>query len=88
MAKWQAHPVIYEINTWRWLHELGAGSSRAITLGSVPGEEWDKLAGLGIDAVWLMGVWERSPLGIRVANRDAKLRSEFARALPDLVEDD
>jgi glycosidase len=86
--KWQAHPVIYEINAWRWLHELGTRSPRAVTLGTVPGEEWDQLASLGVDAVWLMGVWERSPLGIQVANRDAKLRSEFARALPDLVEDD
>jgi hypothetical protein len=88
MVKWQAHPVIYEINAWRWLHELSAGSRRSITLGSVPDEEWDQLASLGIDAVWLMGVWERSPLGIQVANRDPKLRGEFARALPDLVEDD
>ena len=30
--------------------------------------EWDAIAALGFDAVWLMGVWERSPAGIAIAN--------------------
>ena len=45
------HPFIYEINTWVWLRELGVG------LADVPVEEWDAIAELGFDAVWLMGVW-------------------------------
>jgi hypothetical protein len=28
---------------------------------------WDDLAALGVDAVWLMGVWRRSPAGIGIA---------------------
>ena len=35
------YPLIYEIDTWVWLHELGCD------LGSVPGEEWDAIAALG-----------------------------------------
>lgn len=58
------HPVIYEINTWPWLHELSAAAGRPVDLGTVPEKTWDELAGLGVDAVWLMGVWRRSPAGI------------------------
>jgi hypothetical protein len=33
--------------------------------------------------LWLMGVWERSPAGISIANRNAGLLEDFRRALPD-----
>ncbi|HXZ04876.1 MAG TPA: hypothetical protein VEH81_08585, partial [Ktedonobacteraceae bacterium] len=65
---WSSRPIIYEINTWVWLNDLSRQYKRTITLGTVPTEEWDAIAALGVDAVWLMGVWERSPAGIRIAN--------------------
>ena len=63
MDKWPAHPVIYEINTWVWLHELSRRYQTPITLANVPDAEWDALTSCSPDAVWLMGVWERSPRG-------------------------
>ena len=80
---WSRRPVIYEINTWVWLNELSRHYQRAITLGSVPAEQWDAIASLGMDAVWLMGVWERSPAGIRIANENKDLQCAFRQALPD-----
>ena len=59
-----AHPFIYEINTWAWLESISAEEDKPIDLGSVPQRHWDEIAGLGFDAVWLMGVWRRSPAGI------------------------
>lgn len=85
---WPQHPVIYEINTWVWLQELSGEYGRQIALGSVPAEVWDGLGSLGVDAVWLMGVWERSPLGIRIASDDPKLHNEFVSVLPDLRDED
>ena len=82
-ASWPARPVIYEINTWVWLNELSRQNKRAITLGTVPSGQWDAIASLGVDAVWLMGVWERSPEGIRIANENAGLQADFRNALPD-----
>ena len=82
-TSWPRRPVIYEINTWVWLNSLSRHYQRAITLGNVPTEQWDAIAALGVDAVWLMGVWERSPEGIRIANRNAGLQADFRRALPD-----
>lgn len=80
---WSQNPVIYEINTWVWLNDLSRKYGRHITLGNVPAMEWEDLAALGIDGVWLMGVWERSPRGAAIALRHEGLADEFRRALPD-----
>jgi glycosidase len=77
------YPLIYEINTWVWLGELSRREGAPIDLASVPGSEWDAVAALGFDAVWLMGVWERSPAGISIALANASLVEGFRRALPD-----
>jgi glycosidase len=83
MSGWPQYPSIYEINTWVWLTELSAARGTLVTLGSVPTAQWDALATHGFDALWLMGVWERSPAGIAVANRNQNLLDDFKRALPD-----
>lgn len=87
-AEWPSRPIIYEINTWVWLNELSRQNKRIITLGTVPAEQWDAIAVLGVDAVWLMGVWERSPEGIRIANENANLQTDFRRELPDYTATD
>lgn len=83
VSRWPKHPSIYEINTWVWLTELSAKMGRRVDLGSVPSADWDSLAKFGFDAVWLMGVWERSPAGIAIANLDEQLLKDFRQALPD-----
>ncbi len=80
---WRRRPVIYEISTWAWLAELRTRYRQLLTLGTIPTREWDLLAELDIDAVWFMGVWERSLAGIAVANANRDLQDEFRRVLPD-----
>ncbi len=82
------HPFIYEINTWVWLDELSRRDGSAVDLASVPASEWDAIAALGFDAVWLMGVWERSPAGIAIALENDGLTESFRRALPDFRAED
>jgi hypothetical protein len=77
------HPLIYEINTWTWLGELSRRAGIPLTLATVPDEEWNRPASFGFDAVWLMGVWQRSPEGIRISMTNDELLSEFGQALPD-----
>ncbi len=79
------HPFIYEINTWVWLDELSRRQGWAVGLAGVPDQEWDAIAELGFDAVWLMGVWERSPAGVAIALENEGLIESFRRALPDFV---
>ena len=83
MSKWPRHPAIYEINTWVWLSAMGAKMGRAVDLSSVPAAEWDAIAKFGFEAVWLMGVWERSPACIAISNQNQVLLDDFRRALPD-----
>jgi hypothetical protein len=80
--------VIHEINTLVWLGELSRRYGHRVTLGEVPGEVWDSIARPGVDTVWLMGVWERSPAGLAVALRDEALLASFRQALPDLTDAD
>lgn len=82
-SKWPRYPIVYEINTWVWLSDLSRKYGRQINLSSVPSAEWDAISDYGFNAVWLMGVWERSPAGIAIANRNQGLLDDFKRALPD-----
>ncbi len=83
MAVWPKNPIIYEINTWTWLQDMSRRYNRLIHLGLVPPQEWDAIIASGVDAVWLMGVWERSPEGVRIASQNRAHLSEFQRNLPD-----
>ena len=85
---WPRYPSLYEINTWVWLTDLSTKYGRPIDLASVPAAEWDAIAALGFNAVWLMGVWERSPAGIAIANNNPGLLADFRRALPDFRPED
>jgi hypothetical protein len=88
MRTWPRHPVIYEINTWVWLGELSRKYRKSVDLATVPEQEWDAIAAHGFDAVWFMGVWERSPAGIEIAMRNKGLLEDFKRALPDFSAED
>ncbi len=85
---WPRYPSLYEINTWVWLSELGLKYRKNITLSSVPSAEWDAIAAYGFNAVWFMGVWERSPAGIAIANQNKNLLADFRRALPTFRPED
>ena len=76
------HPHIYEINTWTWLEQLSDRLGRQITLADVPDGEWATVARLGFDAVWLMGVWQRSPESRRIALEDPANFAGYNSALP------
>jgi hypothetical protein len=85
---WPKNPLIYEINTWTWLNELSVKFGRSVTLATVPSVEYDRLRSKGFDAVWLMGVWERSPAGIDVARQHKGIMKDLREALPDFTETD
>jgi hypothetical protein len=88
MRPWPKHPVIFEINTWVWLGELSREYQKPVDLATVPEQEWDEIASNGFDAVWFMGVWQRSPAGIGIAMQNEGLLEDFRRALPDFRPED
>ncbi len=85
---WTRFPAIYEINTWIWLSELSQKYKRRVDLSSVPPVEWDAVARYGFEAVWLMGIWERSPSGIAIASCNKTLLEDFRRSLPGFRTED
>ena len=73
------HPHLYEINTWPWLESLSrrlrpiADARRRSSTRS-----GTRSRALGIDLVYLMGIWRRSPLGRELARsnrRDVRRRT-------------
>jgi hypothetical protein len=88
VSAWSQYPSLYEINTWVWLSGLSQKYGKNVNLSSVPSAEWDAIAAYGFDGVWLMGVWERSPAGIAIANKNKNLLDDFRRALSDFRPND
>ena len=44
-----------------FVRRLSETYGRAVSLATIPEEEWEALKDRGFDLVWLMGVWRRSP---------------------------
>ena len=88
VSAWPRYPTMYEINTWIWLFDLSQKYGKNVDLSSVPSAEWDAIAACGFDSVWFMGVWERSPAGIAIANQNKGLLDDFRRALPGFRPED
>src|SRR5690606_21802691 len=80
---WPDHPSVHEVFTWVWLDELSRRLGRPVTLADVPDEVWDAIVRPGFDAVWLMGVWERSPAGAAIARAHPAMQAAQREALPD-----
>lgn len=79
---------IYEINTTAYLNRLANKYQHLITLATIPDEDIDEIASFGMDTVWLMGVWQRSPAGVDVALHDDNLLLGFHASLPDFAPED
>jgi hypothetical protein len=87
-GRWGFDPVIYELNTAAWLHDVGQHVGQSVTLADVPDDEWDRVTPRGVDAVWLMGVWRRSAEGVRLALDSPSHLADFHAALADFTPDD
>ena len=69
---WMSRTVLVAKSTYVWLDQLSRFYGRAIThLDQIPDEEFETLARRGFNALWLIGLWERS---WRVAAHQAALR--------------
>ena len=61
-ADWMANVVMIAKMVYVWLGQLAKTYQREVnTLDQIPDAELDRLARYGFSALWLIGVWERSP---------------------------
>jgi hypothetical protein len=77
------YPSIYQINTRVWLQSLTAKCGRPISLANVPDEELQRIAMLGFDWLWLLGVWRTSDQGRQIAMELPEMRQVYQDTLPD-----
>jgi len=82
------YPSLYQINTRVWLTALSAELHRPATLDDVEDEQIDRLAGLGLDWIWLLSVWQTGDAGRQVSRTNSEWRREFEHTLADLTDDD
>ncbi|MDP8225629.1 MAG: alpha-amylase family glycosyl hydrolase [Candidatus Lernaella stagnicola] len=82
---WKSNAIVFEVNARVWLAELAAGAGRRISLAEIPEEELDRVANLGVDFLWLMGVWQTGSVGKRIAAEHPDLQTEYRQALPDFT---
>jgi hypothetical protein len=75
---------IIEVNTRVWLKELSEKYGKKIQFDNIPEEEILFISDQGFDALWLMGVWEKSLASADIAIHDKSLLSEFKDLLPEL----
>ena len=47
-------PVIYELNTAAWLHDVGRRVGKRVKLGDVPAEEWDRVLQVNLSGAFYM----------------------------------
>jgi 4-alpha-glucanotransferase len=64
---WMPRVVMLAKSTYVWLDQLSRQYERPVTrLDEIPDEELDTLARWGFSALWLIGLWERSPASQRI----------------------
>jgi hypothetical protein len=64
---WMPRVVMMAKSTLVWLHQLSVEYGREINrLDLIPDEELDILASRGFNALWLIGLWERSDASRRI----------------------
>jgi len=81
-------PLLYQVNTRAWLTALGQDIGRPATLDDIPDAKIERLAALGFDWVWLLGVWRTGEASRRVSRSRPEWVSEYRQLLPGLTDDD
>ena len=67
---WMPNVVMMAKSVLVWLNQLSVWYGREIkTLDAIPDEELDRLASRGFNALWLIGLWERSPASAEIKRR-------------------
>jgi hypothetical protein len=82
------YPSLYQINTRIWLNEIARRLGRPATLNDISDEVLDRMAALGFDWLWPLGIWQTGPASQAVSRQQAEWRREFQALLPDLTEAD
>ncbi|MGA7415537.1 MAG: alpha-amylase family glycosyl hydrolase [Bryobacteraceae bacterium] len=82
------NPSIFQIDVRDWLYRCSQELDRLCQLDEIPDLYLDRIAGLGFDWIWLLGIWQTGPAGAEISRQTPEWQAGFHQALPDLTEDD
>jgi glycosidase len=82
------YPSLYQVNTRVWLRELSDRLGRAAKLADIPDDFLDKVAALGFDYLWFLGLWQTGQAGREVSLSHHEWLQEFQATLPGFTEAD
>jgi glycosidase len=82
------NPSIFQIDVRDWLYRCSQDLDRPCQLDEIPDPYLDRIAGLGFDWIWLLGIWQTGPAGAQISRQTPEWQAGFREALPDLTEDD
>ena len=82
------HPRLLELDVRAWLARLSQAQGRVVRLNDVRESDLEPISSLGIDAVWLMGVWRPGSVGRRLWRQSEWLTTRARASLPDGSERD
>lgn len=83
----QNNPAIYEINTRVWIKRFDTPTRKA-KLKDIPLSYWLELAELGIEYVWLMGIWQTCESIVDKYCFDDYLKKSYSKALRNWKRED
>ena len=78
------NPRLYEINTRVWIKQFGEHT----TLSEIPFEVFENFAEMGIDIIWLMGIWKTCTNIIDKSCFSVDLISSYNKSLKDWKKED
>jgi GTPase SAR1 family protein len=83
-----SHPVVYAINTRVWLPEIARHTGRSVTVADIPDEVLQHFADLGVDYLWLLGVWRTGAAGREVSLHNEQWRQGYRETLGSTLRDE
>ncbi len=71
------HPRLYQLHAMRFLRRHSDRLGHPVALSAVPDAIWRRFAAEGLHFIWLMGVWQRSPIARAKAIAEPALRAAY-----------
>ncbi|MDL5055769.1 alpha-amylase family glycosyl hydrolase [Oscillatoria laete-virens NRMC-F 0139] len=81
-------PLLYEIPARLLVGKFHRADSSPVTLADIPEEWFEQMASLGVNLVWLMGVWQLGRMGRDNSLQWGRDSGEFDRFLPGWTAED
>lgn len=82
------HRLIYQIDIREFIHRLNVEKNKKHNLNNLPDEFFIDLKNLGVEFLWLLGIYQPSKASQKISVSMKELHKKYNESLPDWKEDD